>query len=158
MDAFLVRHAHAGDRRKWKGPDDIRPLSEKGWRQAEGLVAVLSGEGVSRLLSSPSLRCVQTVEPLARRLGLEIEETVALAEGVDARDVVGLAREVSTGPDDGAVVLSTHGDVIPTLLDALARADGLVLPDDYPCAKGSTWRLRSEGGRFVKAEYIPPPG
>ncbi len=155
MDVFLVRHAHAGDRQKWEGPDDVRPLSEKGRRQAEGLVDVLASRGVTRILSSPSKRCIQTVWPLADRLGLEVEETDALAEGVGAREVVALAREVARG---GPAVLSNHGDVIPTLLDTLVRTDGLVLPEGYPCAKGSTWRLRAKEGRFVDAEYIRAPG
>lgn len=156
MDVFLVRHAHAGDRQKWEGPDDVRPLSDKGRRQADALVDVLAGKGVGRILSSPSARCVQTVQPLADHLGLDVEETDDLAEGVAASEVVELARKVANGRD-AATVLCTHGDVIPTLLDALARRDGLALPQDYPCAKGSTWRLRTEGGCFVEAEYVPAP-
>jgi 8-oxo-dGTP diphosphatase len=152
---LLVRHAHAGDRQKWEGPDDVRPLSEKGRRQAHRLVTILDGAGVTRILSSPSVRCVQTVEPLAGRLGLAVEETDELAEGARADEVVALARRVVR---HATAVLCTHGDVIPTLLDALAGADGLRLPDRYPCAKGSTWRLEADGsGRFVAAEYVPAP-
>lgn len=156
MALFLVRHAHAGDRRKWEGPDHVRPLSEKGRKQADDLVAVLGGAGVTRILSSPSVRCVQTVEPLARRLRLEVEETDALAEGARAEEVVDLARRLVR---DDTPVLCTHGDVIPTLLDALAESDRLPLPEGYPCAKGSTWRLEAdESSRFVAADYLPAPG
>src|SRR5205807_1199357 len=84
------------------------------------------------------VRCVQTVQPLADRCGIKVEETEALAEGANPPEVVRLAREAAG--EDGAVVLCTHGDVIPTLLDTLALTDGLKLPEDYPCAKGSTWR------------------
>jgi 8-oxo-(d)GTP phosphatase len=152
VDVYLVRHAKAGNRKKWEGPDDLRPLSKKGRKQAESLADLLGGRGVSRVLSSPSVRCVETVQPLADRLELKVEETDALAEGATAEDVVSLAREVA---QDAVTVLCTHGDVIPTLLDTLVRTDGLALPGDYPCAKGSTWRLRADGsGRFVDAEYI----
>lgn len=155
MAVFLVRHAKAGDRHKWEGPDGARPLTENGRRQADELVAQLGDAGVTRVLSSPAVRCVQTVEPLARRLGLEVEESDALAEGAAAEEVVGLARGVAR---TGTALLCTHGDVIPTLLDALAEADGLPLPDAYPCAKGSTWRLEADGsGRFVAASYLPAP-
>jgi 8-oxo-dGTP diphosphatase len=162
---FLVRHAKAGSRREWEGDDDLRPLSKKGRRQAEHLAADLADRladdladrGVARILSSPSVRCVQTVEPLAARLGLKVETADALGEGSDAPEVVALVRELA--PErSAAVVLCTHGDVIPTLLDALARLDGLRLPADYPCAKGSTWRLEpDEEGRFKTAEYLPAP-
>jgi 8-oxo-dGTP diphosphatase len=157
LAVFLVRHAKAGSRREWEGDDDLRPLSKKGRRQAEHLADDLADRGVARILSSPSVRCVQTVEPLAARLGLKVETADALGEGSDAPEVVALVRELA--PERSApVVLCTHGDVIPTLLDALARLDGLRLPADYPCAKGSTWRLEpDEEGRFKTAEYLPAP-
>ena len=80
---LLIRHAHAGDRARWRGPDDQRPLSEKGWRQARGLVPLLSDDGLARIRSSPSLRCVQTVLPLAEARGLQVEEDPRLHEGTD---------------------------------------------------------------------------
>lgn len=154
MAVYLVRHAHAGDRSKWKGRDELRPLSKKGRRQAERLVELLAGEDIQRVLSSPSLRCVQTVDPLAARLGLTVETDDALAEGATADDVVDLVRKVAAENP----VLCTHGDVIPTLLEGLVRRDGLELPEHYPCAKGSVWVLEEDGeGRFVAAKYLPAP-
>lgn len=152
MSVFIVRHAKAGSRDKWKGPDDLRPLSKKGKRQAEGLVELLSRRDINRVLSSPSVRCVQTVEPLAKALGLTVEEDAALAEGVAARDVVKLLHQV----DDGTVVC-THGDVIPTMLETLRAEDGLQIASEYPCAKGSTWVLERDGGRYAEAQYLPSP-
>jgi 8-oxo-dGTP diphosphatase len=133
-------------------------VSKKGRRQAEHLADDLADRDVARILSSPSRRCLQTVEPLAERLGLKVETADALAEGSDAPAVVGLARELATGARPGSIVLCTHGDVIPTLLDALARLDGLRLPAAYPCAKGSTWVLEAgPEGRFETADYLPAP-
>lgn len=155
MPLLLVRHAKAGNRQKWDGPDHVRPLSKKGWKQAEGLVDALSEFEIESLLSSPFVRCVQTVEPLARALGLEIERTDLLAEGASPSDVVGLARSLVPK----TAVLCTHGDVIPDLLGGLALTEGLELPRDYPFAKGSTWVLEADpGGRFTKARYLAPPG
>ena len=157
MAVYVVRHAHAGDRSKWKGPDDLRPLSKKGRRQAGALVGLLAGEGVHRIhriLSSPSLRCVQTVDPLAAHLGLSVEVDDALAEGASEDEVVDLVRKVAA--ENAA--LCTHGDVIPTLLEGLERRDGLELPDGYPCAKGSVWVLEEDAdGRFVSARYLAAP-
>lgn len=160
MAVYVVRHAKAGDRSKWKGPDQLRPLSGAGRRQAQALADLLAdragkaGSGIRRIVSSPYARCIQTVEPLAARLGLEMETDDALAEGAPADDVVDLVRKLA--PEHP--VLCTHGDVIPRLLDALARRDGLRLPKRRPSAKGSTWVLDQDGdGRFVSAIYLPAP-
>lgn len=155
---YLVRHAKAGDRRRWAGPgpDRDRPLSEKGWRQAEALRDLLLyelGDRRPQVLSSPYARCVQTVEPLAAKLGRAVDERSELAEGAAARDVVALARRLAST----TAVLCSHGDTIPSLLDALADEDDLVLPGSYPLAKCSTWVLATDHGRFVGARYLPPP-
>src|SRR5512132_704612 len=63
---LVVRHADAGDKRSWKGPDMLRPLSPIGRRQAKGLVVRLEDYPIERILCSPTLRCQQTMEPLAR--------------------------------------------------------------------------------------------
>ena len=154
MTVFLVRHAKAGNRAEWERPDDTRPLSKKGQRQAEKMADVLAARGIERIISSPSLRCVQSVQPLADRLRLEVETSDALAEGVDADDVIDLFRSLRST----TAALSTHGDVIPILLDALVEQDGLELPEAYPCAKGSAWELEQDGsGRAVAAMYLPAP-
>jgi phosphohistidine phosphatase SixA len=80
MTILLVRHASAGDRAEWDGEDRLRPLDARGRRQAEALVGQLAGFEIDRILSSPYVRCVQTVEPLARTRGLEIKEREELAE------------------------------------------------------------------------------
>jgi 2,3-bisphosphoglycerate-dependent phosphoglycerate mutase len=65
---FLVRHAHSD-----YSPDEMRALSASGVAAAERVADVLAERGVTRIVSSPYTRARQTVEPLARRLGLEIE-------------------------------------------------------------------------------------
>jgi broad specificity phosphatase PhoE len=154
VTVFLIRHALAGNRDEWEEADDIRPLSKKGQRQAERIAELLAHRGIERIVSSPSLRCVQSVQPLADRLDLEVETSESLAEGVDADDVVALFRSVRSA----TTALCTHGDVIPTLLDALVERDGLLLPRDYPCAKGSSWECEQDDwGRAVSAMYLPAP-
>ena len=78
---FLVRHGDAGAKGSWDGPDVGRPLSPAGFQQAEGLVLRLEDYPVERILCSPTVRCQQTVQPLARDRLLRIEPLAAL--GVD---------------------------------------------------------------------------
>jgi phosphohistidine phosphatase SixA/8-oxo-dGTP pyrophosphatase MutT (NUDIX family) len=148
---YLVRHGKAGDRETWTEDDRLRPLTKKGRRQAEGIVSLLTGVEVDRVLSSPFDRCVQTVRPLAIVRQLALEETETLSEGAPLADVLALIRDLR-----GTAVLSTHGDVIPELVLHLADR-GLELRDPPAWKKGSTWVLEREGGLFTAARYLAPP-
>src|SRR5690348_9332379 len=81
MPIALIRHAHAGNRRDWAGDDRLRPLSDRGQRQASHLGKALRSRSPQRVLSSPYTRCIATVTPLATWLGLQTETTEDLAEG-----------------------------------------------------------------------------
>ena len=151
MTVYVVRHAKAGSRRNWSGPDDQRPVSKPGQRQADGVAVALRDEPITRVVSSPYVRCVQTVEPLAKKLGLNVDTSDALAEGAPAEDAVALIDKLAR--ED--VVLCSHGDVIGDLLMLLA--DRGVRLDDFRLEKGSTWVLGCDGGRVTSARYVPPP-
>ena len=150
---LLVRHAKAGHRRDWKGDDRERPLSHAGASQARKLVPVLSPLAPARLLSSPYTRCVQTLEPLAKPLRLKVEKLEELAEGKPGKAIAHL-RSLADGP---TVAVSTHGDIVQAVLEALIREDGLEPAGPLLWPKGSTWVLHADDGRFVKAEYLPAP-
>ncbi len=148
---FLVRHAKAGNRGAWTGSDEDRPLSKAGRRQANGLAAVLGHQGVTRIVTSPFVRCRETVEPLAAHCGLPVEPSDWLAEGSPLSDALRLVEKVA----DEATVLCTHGDVIGLLLDHLQRLG--IAPRDPRLEKGSTWVLHTERGDVTSVEYLPPP-
>src|SRR4051812_16780515 len=95
MTWLLVRHARAGARKGWDGPDIERPLSKKGRRQVDGLVAILKRFEPTHIYSSPYVRCVQTVEPLAEVLKLEVEPRPELAEGAPVDDSIALLRQTA---------------------------------------------------------------
>jgi broad specificity phosphatase PhoE len=154
MAVLLVRHAKAGDRSSWTGPDEERPLSGKGRRQAGALIDALGDWKPKRVLSSRYARCVETVDPIAKKLGLRVERIDSLVEGAAIRDTLRLIDEVLA---DGDAVLCSHGDVIPAVIDALIERDGLELPDEYGWAKGSTWILEGSPGHVTAARYIAPP-
>lgn len=153
MPLLLLRHAKAASRQKWAGPDHVRPLTGRGFRQAEGISELYLSYRVTRVLSSPYLRCVQTVEPLARRLGIDVEERAELAEGTGARPALALMTDLL----GTTTVLCTHGDVMIDVLDALEELARLGLPDQYPIDKGCTWVLGGDGFPFTEVSYLPPP-
>ena len=83
MTVFLVRHGSAGHRDDSDPSDDLRPLDERGRRQADDLVELLADRRVVAVGSSPATRCVETVAPLARVRGIDVEIAVELFEGAD---------------------------------------------------------------------------
>ena len=153
MPLYLVRHAKAGDREGWQGDDRLRPLSTPGRRQAEALVDVFKDLPVDHIVSSPYLRCVQTVEALAAQRGLAIETTDALAEGAGIRPIFELMQRFRDQP----AVLCTHGDVVQEFVEYLA-AEGVIRPRDADkLAKGSTWVIDYTNGTIGKASYVAAP-
>lgn len=151
MTVYLVRHADAVSRQEWAHEDLLRPLTGKGFDQAQGLVDLLGDIRVTRFLTSPAVRCRQTLEPLASHLGLVIEETPALLEGT----VVHEARALLDSVTAGDVVLCSHGDVIPELVSRAQRR-GMVVPGKSGCSKGSVWALRHWDDRtFATGLYTP---
>lgn len=135
---LLIRHASAGDSSKWDGDDRLRPLDERGRRQARALVDALAGYDVEQVLSSPYLRCVQTVEPLAAARGLPVEHAHALGAHRQDVDAPPLLRSLAGRP----VAVCAHGGVEDALgLDArfkkgatLVLAGGLELVRSIPPA------------------------
>jgi broad specificity phosphatase PhoE len=148
---LLIRHADAGNRKDWDGDDRLRPLSPKGERQARALVRRLQKWAPDRILSSPFVRCIQTVQPLADELGLKVTQCDELAEGMGP-EALALVRSLANEP----VALCSHGDVIPEVLVSLADEDRLDLGPAPRQAKGSAWILETKKGKFTKATYVPP--
>ena len=152
MKLYLVRHAKAGERRLWTGDDLDRPLSKKGWKQSEALAKRLAGRDPSILLSSPYVRCIETLEPLAKRLGTRVDVDKRLTEEEPVDPVIELLAEVPDG-----TVLCSHGDIIPaTVLELESRGTALRTPVDW--RKASVWVLkRNKRGEIVHATVWPPP-
>lgn len=126
-------------------------MSKNGRRQADALADTLVAGGVTRLVSSPYVRCVQTLEPAAGRIGTQVELSDALAEGAPVRD----ALKLLSAHLDEDVALCSHGDVLADLLHHyLARGVDL---DGDRVEKGSVWVLRVEDGDVRAATYVAPP-
>ena len=140
MLVVLVRHATAGDRATWRDDDRLRPLDDRGRRQAAALPAALADLSIGRILTSPYVRCVETVEPLAAALGLEIEEAAVLAEGSARAEVLSLLSTVAAG-----TAVCSHGDVCHELVG------------ERRTPKGSAWVLEVGARGVVPVRHIPAP-
>ena len=149
----LIRHAKAKNRIAWEKPDHLRPLTKRGRREAAEIARRLHDEPPGRLVSSPYLRCVQTLEPAAIDLDLPIETTDALAEGAGGDTAVELLLSLAR---EGSIACCTHGDVVFEVADLVARS-GVALdgPRDVPVA--SAWLLDVQDGRIVGARFVEQP-
>jgi 8-oxo-dGTP diphosphatase len=151
----LVRHASAGTRHAGDGHDAERRLDARGDRQAHAVADLLAGAGVAWIASSPARRCIETMLPLADRLGLEVAPRIELYEGASTEQAWAVVVEAAAF--DGDTVLCTHGDVIPDLLRR-AQLRGMEIPGRSGCAKGSTWTFSGwDGERFARGDYRPNP-
>ena len=153
MPLYLVRHAKAGSRSAWEGDDCDRPLVENGWAQANGLAVLLAPMNPIVLLSSPYLRCIQTLEPLAEACGLPVQIETRLEEDSPLERSLAALEDA---PDNA--VMCSHGDVIPDVLNGLIRR-GMFVDAGAPLAlrKAATFILHRENGVFTHAEYWAPP-
>lgn len=152
MPIFLVRHAKAGSRSTFEGDDNLRPLTKVGVSQSKLVAARLFNHSPSVLLSSPYLRCIQTLEPLSELTGLEIVIDDRLAEESPLDKTLAVLDEVVEN-----TVLCSHGDVIPDLVNGLIRRGMDMEGSMRSPRKGSVVVLHHVNKLFTHAEYWDRP-
>jgi len=153
VSVLLVRHGRAGDKRSFDGPDDERPLDGKGRRQADRLAKALRWFAPGGARSAPPLRCRQTLEPLAERLGLDVQPAPELGEegfADDPQAALAAVEELLAGP--GVTVVCSQGGAIPSVLQSLGVPGHGVTGLLPPAAKGSVWALGGRAGA-LSADY-----
>ena len=155
---LLVRHAKAGSRSAWDGPDAQRPLSANGRRQLPHVSTLSALYGASRVHAAPLVRCVDTVRQVADSLGVTVlPEPLLSEEGYDPDAAV--ARLLTIAGMGGVPVACSQGGVIPDLVSRVAGAGGVDV-GEVVSKKASVWALffsPGGSGHLVAADYIPQP-
>lgn len=147
----LVRHAYAGHRSEWRGSDEWRGLTDLGHAQARSVAELLRELPILHVLSSPSLRCRQTVVPLALAQDLDVEPCWALGSQVEAEAVLGML----TDPATASSVLCTHRETLQSLFRCIpgwSAMDGAADPMDM----AAVWIVRSSltDPERARCEYL----
>jgi 8-oxo-(d)GTP phosphatase len=138
---LLLRHASAGVRLSSPGVDRFRRLDDAGRLVARQLVWSLADREITRIVSSPLARCVESVVPIAESRGLVVESRWELAADVALDDVMTLLLDL---PDTSLVC--THREVVEKLLGW-----------DVTCEKGGVWVLERSGSELAPTLYLEPP-
>jgi 8-oxo-dGTP diphosphatase len=146
---LLVRHAKAGKRSEWRGNDKDRPLDPVGRAQAERLVGLLSVFAPDRIVSAEPVRCIETVRPLADRLGLPVQVDPVFGDESFMRSPAATEDALLALAKPGRVtVVCSQGTTIPNMIDRLGR--GVRASDTR---KGAVWALSFVDGNVVSSYY-----
>ena len=148
MLIYLIRHAKAGERLSLNAGDLERELTRSGKAQARDIAAFLPPSNLRRIVSSPYLRCLQTMEPTSQALSIKIEMDKRLGEVTSVRSLEKLLEAISLARTDTA--LCSHGNVVPTLLKLL----GVYTMETMLCQKGSIYVVDTMA---LTATYHPTP-
>jgi phosphohistidine phosphatase SixA/8-oxo-dGTP pyrophosphatase MutT (NUDIX family) len=149
----LVRHAKAGRRDDWTADDRLRPLNVAGREQASKLAAFLEAFVPERLCAADQVRCIQTLEPLAQQIGLEVETVPALSDEAYLQEPdTARAEALTVAKSVASAVICSQGTAVPALVHDLA---GQWAPESPSARKGSVWLLSLADGETVSADYYP---
>jgi 8-oxo-dGTP diphosphatase len=149
----VVRHAEAGDRERFVGDDSLRPLSRQGRRQANALSRRLSESSLD-LITSPYLRCVETLSPTSSRLRRAMMLASWLVEGEPADEA--LYQLIELTGEIGGLVACTHQDLMVGMFD-VAVAAGAVASSPPIFEKAATAEFTIMGGKVVAVSFVAPP-
>lgn len=164
LEIFI--HVDAVGRGEWTGAPDDRPLTDLGHKQAERMAQILTVDPIDALVSSPALRCRESLQPLAAATGLDIEVVPGFRDthgyrapdgwGKDGPDPLGGAfsagsayaafSDLQQRYASGRVVLCSYGDIVPALLAFLSGQYGEQMPPRN-MAKGVVFAVQLEEGR-----------
>ncbi len=145
MDLILWRHAEAAD----GAPDDTRPLTEKGRRQAERMAHFLSSRlpRNTRILVSPALRAQQTALALSKHF----DTTPKVGTGATAHTALAASGWPKAG---GAVLVVGHQPWLGELAALLMAGHA----ESWSIKKGAVWWFsRDEGDEQTMLRLVIAP-
>lgn len=154
---IILRHAKAMKRSDFQGSkDSLRPLSGKGRRQSKVLVDALDAYGIENLISSPFVRCRETLHRYAKYVDTKIEVSDPLSESGNEKDPAATAdvvREALQNP--AATVLCSHRPVMNTIMSTIATEFGFAASQ----LEVAPWETKlSPASFFVLHRHFHPDG
>lgn len=122
---IVLRHGKAVPAAEWDGPDAARPLTKRGVEQAASIVPTIRAWAPKRITTSPAVRCVSTVAPLAAATGIQPKHKPGISQDAYEDGTAGVREVVGKRVRSRkSAVLCSHGPVLPDILREIALATG----------------------------------
>ena len=153
----LLRHAKALSRDEWQGDDDDRPLDSLGQMQAKRLLSIYQAFNLEQIHTSDAIRCYDTVEPMAKALGLRLEVSNKLSESAfkkDKEDAFDYARDLIKS--DKRALLCSHNPILPKVLNKLTKKSD-VESDEEKLYPADAWVIHRIGKEVIQIDRIDAP-
>lgn len=153
----LLRHAKALSRDEWQGDDDDRPLDSLGQMQAKRLLSIYQAFNLEQIHTSDAIRCYDTVEPMAKALGLRLEVSNNLSESAfkkDKEDAFDYARDLIKS--DKRALLCSHNPILPKVLNKLTKKSD-VESDEEKLYPADAWVIHRIGKEVIQIDRIDAP-
>ena len=154
---ILLRHAKAITRDEWQGDDDDRPLDALGQNQAKRLLSMYQVFNLQQIHTSDAVRCYDTVDPIAKGLGVKLEVTGKLSESSYKKDkekAIDYAKELIK--DDQRILLCSHNPILPKLLNKLTKKSDLEA-DDEKLFPADSWVIHRIGKDVIHIDRLDAP-
>jgi 8-oxo-dGTP diphosphatase len=117
---ILLRHAKALKRTDWDGDDGDRPLEHRGQLQAKRLLPIYLPYGISEVHTSDALRCIETIDLMARLIEKTPIFSADLSEYGYAKDREAPLDYVQDLMDRGiSAIICSHNPIIPKVVKKL---------------------------------------
>ena len=154
---ILLRHAKAVTRDEWQGDDDDRPLDSLGQNQVNRLLALYQVYNLEQIHTSDAVRCYDTVNPMAKGLGIKLEVTGKLSENTYKKDkekAFDYAKDLIK--EDARILLCSHNPILPKMLNKLTKKSD-VDADEGKLSPADAWVIHRNGKEIIQIDRLDAP-
>ena len=154
---IMLRHAKALEREEWQGEDEDRPLEQLGQQQARRMLSLYQVYGLTQIHTSDAVRCHDTVEQMAKALGIALTITNKVSEYTwkkNKEKAIDYAKDLIKINEP--IILCSHNPVLPRMMEKLTKK----IDFDYPSNKlqpGESWILHHNGKKVVQIDCLEAP-
>ncbi len=154
---ILLRHGKALSPNEWSGDDGDRPLDSLGQRQAKRLLSSYLPYQVEEIHSSDAMRCIETVEPLARALKINIVISEELGEYRHFSNKDSAFEYAQDVIENGnATLICSHNPILPMVVRKLIGKKTFK-ELDARLNPGEAWILHHREGEVIAIDWMPAP-
>ena len=154
---IMLRHAKAIAREEWQSEDEDRPLEQLGQQQARRMLSLYQVYGLTQIHTSDAVRCHDTVEQMAKALGIAMKITNKISEYTwkkNKEKAIDYAKDLIK--ENEPILLCSHNPVLPRMMEKLTKK----IDFDYPSNKlepGESWVLHHNKKEVLQIDRLEAP-